>query len=92
MPSMPIPAVSSTPSGMARTSRRARASATMGAVSGWRLWWAKRRWYERNRRFRRRLRINRPAGSKRRVYARLYYTRNGRTHRKTVSGRYTVCP
>jgi acetyltransferase-like isoleucine patch superfamily enzyme len=27
--------------------------------SGWRLWWLKRRWYERNRRFRRRWRINR---------------------------------
>jgi acetyltransferase-like isoleucine patch superfamily enzyme len=28
-------------------------------LRGWRLWWAKRRWYERNRRLRRRLRINR---------------------------------
>jgi len=28
-------------------------------LSGWRLWWAKRRWYERNRRLRRRWRINR---------------------------------
>jgi acetyltransferase-like isoleucine patch superfamily enzyme len=27
--------------------------------SGWRLWWLKRRWYERNRRLRRRWRINR---------------------------------
>jgi acetyltransferase-like isoleucine patch superfamily enzyme len=27
--------------------------------SGWRLWWIKRRWYERNRRWRRRWRINR---------------------------------
>jgi len=27
-------------------------------LSGWRLWWVKRRWYERNRRLRRRLRIN----------------------------------
>jgi len=30
-------------------------------ASGWRLWWRKRRWYERNRRLRRRLRINRHA-------------------------------
>jgi acetyltransferase-like isoleucine patch superfamily enzyme len=30
-------------------------------LSGWRLWWAKRRWYERNRRFSRRWRINRHA-------------------------------
>jgi acetyltransferase-like isoleucine patch superfamily enzyme len=29
--------------------------------SGWRLWWMKRRWYERNRRWRRRWRINRHA-------------------------------
>jgi acetyltransferase-like isoleucine patch superfamily enzyme len=28
-------------------------------LSGWRLWWVKRRWYERNRRLRRRWRINR---------------------------------
>jgi acetyltransferase-like isoleucine patch superfamily enzyme len=28
-------------------------------VSGWRLWWVKRRWYERNRGLRRRWRINR---------------------------------
>jgi len=28
-------------------------------LSGWRLWWVKRRWYERNRRWRRRWRINR---------------------------------
>jgi acetyltransferase-like isoleucine patch superfamily enzyme len=27
-------------------------------VGDWRVWWAKRRWYERNRRLRRRLRIN----------------------------------
>jgi hypothetical protein len=39
-----------------------------------------------------RLKINRPAGSRGRVYARLYYKRGGRLHRKTVSGRYTVCP
>jgi len=30
-------------------------------LSGWRLWWVKRRWYERNRRLRRRWRINRHA-------------------------------
>jgi acetyltransferase-like isoleucine patch superfamily enzyme len=30
-------------------------------MSGWRLWWAKRRWYERNRRISRRWRINRHA-------------------------------
>jgi acetyltransferase-like isoleucine patch superfamily enzyme len=28
-------------------------------LGGWRLWWVKHRWYERNRRLRRRLRINR---------------------------------
>jgi acetyltransferase-like isoleucine patch superfamily enzyme len=31
----------------------------MAERSGWRLWWVKRRWYERNRRLRRRWRINR---------------------------------
>ena len=31
------------------------------AEGGWRLWWAKRRWYERNRRLLRRWRINRHA-------------------------------
>jgi acetyltransferase-like isoleucine patch superfamily enzyme len=30
-------------------------------ASGWRLWWIKRRWYERNRRLRRRFRIHRHA-------------------------------
>jgi acetyltransferase-like isoleucine patch superfamily enzyme len=30
-------------------------------LSGWRLWWAKRRWYERNRRLLRRARIDRHA-------------------------------
>ena len=39
-----------------------------------------------------RLMIKRPAGSKGRVYARLYYKRGGHIHRKTVSGRYAVCP
>jgi acetyltransferase-like isoleucine patch superfamily enzyme len=33
----------------------------MSAISGWRTWWAKRRWYERNDRWRRRWRINRHA-------------------------------
>ena len=33
----------------------------MAELSGWRLWWVKRRWYERNRRLRRRWRINRHA-------------------------------
>jgi acetyltransferase-like isoleucine patch superfamily enzyme len=33
----------------------------MSEPSGWRLWWLKRRWYERNRRLRRRWRINRHA-------------------------------
>jgi acetyltransferase-like isoleucine patch superfamily enzyme len=33
----------------------------VGAQAGWRIWWRKRRWYERNRRPRRRLRINRHA-------------------------------
>ena len=33
------------------------------SLSEWRLWWVKRRWYERNRRFRRRWRINRHAAS-----------------------------
>jgi acetyltransferase-like isoleucine patch superfamily enzyme len=32
-----------------------------GGQRGWRIWWVKRRWYERNRRFRRRLRIDRHA-------------------------------
>jgi len=32
-------------------------------ASGWRLWWRKRRWYERNRRLRRRWRINRHAAA-----------------------------
>jgi acetyltransferase-like isoleucine patch superfamily enzyme len=31
----------------------------MTGSGGWRLWWQKRRWYERNRRLRRRWRINR---------------------------------
>jgi acetyltransferase-like isoleucine patch superfamily enzyme len=31
----------------------------MGEPAGWRLWWLKRRWYERNRRLARRWRINR---------------------------------
>jgi len=31
----------------------------MAEASGWRLWWLKRRWYERNHRLRRRWRINR---------------------------------
>jgi acetyltransferase-like isoleucine patch superfamily enzyme len=33
----------------------------MAESSGWRLWWARRRWYERNRRLRRRWRLNRHA-------------------------------
>ena len=33
----------------------------MADPSGWRLWWTKRRWYERNSRLRRRWRINRHA-------------------------------
>jgi acetyltransferase-like isoleucine patch superfamily enzyme len=33
----------------------------MSELSDWRTWWRKRRWYERNRRFRRRWRINRHA-------------------------------
>jgi len=32
-------------------------------LSGWRLWWVKRRWYERNRRLLRRWRINRHAAA-----------------------------
>jgi acetyltransferase-like isoleucine patch superfamily enzyme len=31
----------------------------MGELADWRTWWVKRRWYERNRRWRRRWRINR---------------------------------
>ncbi len=40
-----------------------------------------------------RIRINRPAGTQGRVYARVYYRRSakGKLHRKTVSRRYTVC-
>jgi acetyltransferase-like isoleucine patch superfamily enzyme len=33
----------------------------MSGLSDWRTWWRKRRWYERNHRFRRRWRINRHA-------------------------------
>ena len=33
----------------------------MGELSDWRTWWAKRRWYERNRRLGRRWRLNRHA-------------------------------
>ncbi len=33
----------------------------MAAETGWRIWWRKRRWYERNRRLARRWRINRHA-------------------------------
>ena len=33
----------------------------MPDATGWRLWWIKRRWYERNRRLRRRFRIHRHA-------------------------------
>ena len=33
----------------------------MSEISAWRTWWVKRRWYERNRRWRRRWRINRHA-------------------------------
>ena len=48
---------------------------------------------DRRRPFVRRLRLNRPAGSKGRVYARAFYTRKGskRLHRKTVSKRYVMC-
>ena len=40
-----------------------------------------------------RMKINRPAGSTGRVYARVHYRRSakGKLHRKTVSRRYTVC-
>jgi hypothetical protein len=40
-----------------------------------------------------RIKVNRPAGTTGRVYARVYYkrSRHGKTHRKTVSRRYTVC-
>jgi hypothetical protein len=39
------------------------------------------------------LRLNRPAGSRGRVYARAFYTRKGskRVHRKTVSRRFVIC-
>ena len=33
----------------------------MASLAQWRTWWVKRRWYERNRRWRRRVRINRHA-------------------------------
>jgi hypothetical protein len=41
----------------------------------------------------RRIRLNRPAGSTGRVYARAFYTRKGskRVHRKTVSKRFVMC-
>ncbi len=35
----------------------------MAEASGWRLWWLKRRWYERNRHLRRRIRIARHAAN-----------------------------
>ncbi len=40
-----------------------------------------------------RIKVNRPAGTSGRVYARVYYRRSahGKLHRKTVSRRYTVC-
>ncbi len=40
-----------------------------------------------------RMKVNRPAGSSGRVYARVYFRRSakGKLHRKTVSRRYTVC-
>ena len=39
------------------------------------------------------IKINRPAGSTGRVYARVHYRRSahGKLHQKTVSRRYTVC-
>ena len=39
------------------------------------------------------LRLNRPAGTKGRVYARAYYTRKGsrKLRRKTVSRRFVMC-
>jgi hypothetical protein len=37
------------------------------------------------------LQINRPAGSRGRVYARITYRLHGKLRHKTVSGRYTVC-
>jgi hypothetical protein len=40
-----------------------------------------------------RMKINRPAGTVGRVYARVYFRRSkhGSLHRKTVSRRYAVC-
>ena len=40
----------------------------MAELPGWRLWWEKRRWYERNRRPRRRWRINRHMARARRLH------------------------
>ena len=40
-----------------------------------------------------RLRMHRPAGQRGRVYARVYYRRDGskKLHRKTVSRRFVMC-
>ena len=48
---------------------------------------------DRRRPYVRRLRLNRPAGSKGRVFARAVYTRKGtkKLHRKTVSKRFVMC-
>jgi len=52
---------------VSRPARRFPGAITFAVVSGpesqrgWRIWWAKRRWYERNRRILRRLQINRHA-------------------------------
>jgi hypothetical protein len=48
---------------------------------------------DRRRPWLRRLVLNRPAGSKGRVFARAFYTRKGskRVHRKTVSKRFVMC-
>jgi acetyltransferase-like isoleucine patch superfamily enzyme len=56
-------------------------------LSGWRLWWVKRRWYERNRRLRRRWRINRHMA---RAGAFIRYPVEGEVLEALDSGRLTI--
>ena len=59
----------------------------MAAIGEWRTWWAKRRWYERNRRLRRRWRINREMA---RAGAYIRYPIEGEVLEALESGRLKV--
>jgi acetyltransferase-like isoleucine patch superfamily enzyme len=59
----------------------------MGELADWRTWWVKRRWYERNRRWRRRWRINRHMA---RAGAYIRYPVEGEVLEALDSGRLTV--